>query len=61
MESHGSHGANAAGKRDGCYDGIIADIAITFHWSHESLMAMRIRDLRKWHNLAIDRAKVIYG
>lgn len=40
---------------------MIADIACVFHWSYESLTAMRIRELRRWHKLAIDRAKIIYG
>ena len=40
---------------------MMADIAAIFHWSFESLNVMRIRDLQKWHRLAVDRAKIIYG
>lgn len=39
----------------------MADIAVVFHWSYESLSTMRLSELERWHKLAIDRAKLLWG
>ncbi len=39
----------------------MADIAVVFHWSYESLSQMKLAELQRWHGKAIDRAKLLYG
>jgi len=36
--------------------GLIADIAVIFHWPLAEMEAMPIKELQQWHDLAVERA-----
>ena len=39
----------------------MADIALVFHWGPEALKAMSLRELMRWHQLAVERMKWMAG
>lgn len=39
----------------------MADIAFIFHWSAESLMAMRVSEIQSWRDKATERWQKAYG
>jgi len=37
-------------------EGMMANIAVIFHWAPSEMYEMDVSDLRRWHALALERA-----